>query len=47
MEAMKKMADQIWKQESVLADWQKQLIVPIFKNKGSWGQCDSYCGSPC
>ena len=30
MEAMKKLADKIWKHESVLADWQKQLIVPIF-----------------
>ena len=44
MEAMKKLADQIWKQESVLADWWKQLIVPIFKNKGSWGHCDNYRG---
>ena len=44
MEAMKKLADQIWKQESVPADWQKQFIVPILKNKGSQGQCDNYHG---
>ena len=44
VEAMKKLADQIWKQESVLADGQKQLIVPIFKNKGCRGQCDNHHG---
>ena len=44
VEAMKKLADQIWKQVSVPTDWQKQLIVPIFKNKGSQGQCDNYHG---
>ena len=44
VEAMKKLADQIWKPESVTADWWKQLIVPIFKNKGSRGQCDNYRG---
>ena len=32
------------KQELVPADWRKQLIVPIFKNKGSRGQCDNYRG---
>ena len=44
VETMKKLADQIWKQESVLADWWKEFIAPIFKNKGSQGQCDSYHG---
>ena len=44
VEAMKKLADQIWKQVSVPADWWKQLIVPIFKNKGSRGECDNYRG---
>ena len=44
VEAMKKLTDQIWKQESVPADWQKHLIVPIFKNNGSRGQCDNYHG---
>ena len=44
VETMKKLADQIWKQESVPANWWKQLVVPIFKNKGSRGQCDNYYG---
>ena len=41
---MKKLAEQVWKQESVPADWRKQLILPIFKNKGSQSQCDNYRG---
>ena len=40
---MKKLADQIWKQESVLADWLKQLIG-LFKEQGLRGQCDNYHG---
>ena len=44
VKVMKKLADQIWKQESIPADWRKQLIVPIFQNKGFQGQCDNYCG---
>ena len=44
LEAMKKLADLIWKQKSVLANWRKQRIVPIFKNKGSRGQYDYSCG---
>ena len=38
VEAMKKLDDQIWKQESVPADWWNQLVVPILENKGSHGQ---------
>ena len=42
VEVMKKLADQIWKQESVPADWQKQLVMLIFKNRGSRDQRDNY-----
>ena len=42
--AMKKLADQLQKQESVPADWRKQLMVPIFKDKDSWDQCNNYRG---
>ena len=41
VEIMKKLADQIWK-ESVLAGWQKQLVIPTFKNKGYGDHCYNY-----
>ena len=47
VEAMKKVADQIWKQESVPADWQKQLIVPILRTRALGVNVIIIVGSPC
>jgi hypothetical protein len=40
---LKAISDQVWKEEAVPSDWQKQLIVPLHK-KGSWTECDNYRG---
>ena len=40
---MKKLFDQIWKEEVVQSDWKKQITVPIPK-KGNKFDCDNYRG---
>ena len=42
--ALKKLADCVWEEEAVPADWWKQFIVFMFKNKGSRNICDNYRG---
>ena len=40
---LKIISDQIWLEETVPADWRKQIIVPIYK-KGKKLQCTNYQG---
>ena len=34
----------VWKQRTVLKDWMKAIMVPIYKGKGSKDECSSYRG---
>ena len=43
VEYLAHMASLIWKSETVLADWLKQLVVPLHK-KGPTRDCDNYRG---
>ena len=41
---LKKLDDFVWEEEGAPADWWKQFIVPLFKNKVSRNNCDNNRG---
>lgn len=41
---MTKIFNQAWKERKVPEDWQRAVIVPIWKNKGSKKECSQYRG---
>lgn len=42
--ALHKLFSIMWKDESILTDFQIAAVIPIFKNKGDRSECNRYRG---
>ena len=34
----------VWREESILEDWKKSTMIPIYKGKGTISECGNYRG---